>query len=612
MTIAPIGPTCVAPLSLYKNECVDQCPPYYKVIIRSDPIWGDTRYCLSGKDVKMQVFTTSLPTQIILQFSEPILSLLPNPETQLFINIHGFALDESNYTFSIFSNKTIQIDFNFEQRIPRNSLATVGFAISYLQTVTQVLMEKNYRLINQNASIKLLEYYPFSPAQQAMISTTNDFSSIAGPIITATLVASQIAGGSSSFILGAAFACELIQLYKYIDTDYPPNLLLLFDGSFESPIKLQLPISLDSLNIEIDTDVYLNVHDGSKFEIYEMSPYFIQNGISELATIILLLGLLGLVIGLKKIKRIRSRFRKYLNKLESFICWNYILLTIISANTAATLYLAVNIGNPDYFTDLGRFCFILSIALSLGICMLIFVLSQFVMKKFKEITTNSYYPRRKLTQQELIQKRKDKRLDVVIEEYETNKFWQAAYIPLFLVRTSGVSVILVLFKFYGLSAALSIEALNLWFLAYLIHHKPLKDKGDLYVQITYEIFNAVIGFIIVILRFLDISGDTTSDSRMNCGWAIIGLNFAVLGFSAILGIASAASTIIKGIKWLKSYLENRRNRKTVSEKQSKLSSIITRPRRVRRILRTDAMRELQSTSQDTSTINNTIDPLNKR
>ena len=599
---------CVSPFYLYKNEYVSQCPPYYKVIIRSDPVWGDTRYCLNGKDVKIQAITTILPTQITLQFSEPILLLLPEPETHLFVNIQGFTLDESNYTFSVVSNKTIQQEFNFDQRISANTPVTVEFVNSYLQTVAQVLMEKNYRLINQNASVNLLEYYPFSPAQKAMISTTNAVSESGGTVITATLIASQIAGGGGSSLLGASFACELIQMYKFIDVNYPPNLLLLFNGSFESPVSLQLPISLDGLNVEIDTDVYLNVHDGSKFETYDMNPYFIQNGISELATVISLLGVLGLVKGLKKIKRIKGKYRKYLNKLEAFIGWNYILLTIISANTKVTLYLAVNIAYPDFTTDLGRFCFILSMSLSAGLCLLIFVLSQFVMKKFREITARGYYPRRRLTQRELEQKRKDKRLDVIIEEYETNKFWQAAYIPLFLVRTAGISVIMVLFKFYGLTQALAIEALNAWFLGYLIYHKPLKEKKDLYIQITYEAFNVVIGFIIIILNFLDISGDTESQMRINCGWAIIGLNFAVLGFSVILGVISGIVSIIQGIKWIRNYLKARKNRTAVA--QSDQPTNRTHPVRVSRVNRMDAVRALQSTNHDTSFVDNTTAPLN--
>lgn len=93
----------------------------------------------------------------------------------------------------------------------------------------------------------------------------------------------------------------------------------------------------------------------------------------------------------------------------------------------------------------------------------------------------------------------------------------------------------------------------------------------------------------IILSFLDIYGDNTSKTRMNCGWAIIGLNFAVLGFSAILGITSAVSTIIKGIKSIKNYLEERKNRKSVSENQSKLPSVLTHPTRVKRIILADAM-----------------------
>ena len=141
---------------------------------------------------------------------------------------------------------------------------------------------------------------------------------------------------------------------------------------------------------------------------------------------------------------------------------------------------------------------------------------------------------------------------------------------------------------------LAIEALNVWFLGYLIYHKPLKEKKDLYIQITYEAFNAVIGFIIVILNFLDISGDTTSQTRINCGWAIIGLNFAVLGFSVILGVISGISSIIKRIIWIKDYLKERKNRKAVA--QSDQPTIRTHPVLVSRVNRMDAVRALQSTS----------------
>lgn len=114
----------------------------------------------------------------------------------------------------------------------------------------------------------------------------------------------------------------------------------------------------------------------------------------------------------------------------------------------------------------------------------------------------------------------------------------------------------------------------------------------------------------IILSFLDISGDTTSETRMNCGWAIIGLNFAVLGFSGILGIFSAVSSVIKGIKWIKNYLEERKNRKSGSATRPDLPQARARPSRVNRIKRTKAVLERQTTSQDTSTVNNTTAPFN--
>ena len=102
---------------------------------------------------------------------------------------------------------------------------------------------------------------------------------------------------------------------------------------------------------------------------------------------------------------------------------------------------------------------------------------------------------------------------------------------------------LVLFKYYGLSQSILLAVSNLWFLIYLIHYKPLKDKTDLYIQIFYEAMNSLIGILVVALSFLDITGDFSSNTRMNLGWAIIGVNFAIIGASGLIGLISAIASI---------------------------------------------------------------------
>ena len=375
---------CVTPFYFYNNSCVSQCPTNFGAVVRSDPVFGDTQYCLKGKDVKMQALKTSLPTQITLQFSEPILPLLSDPETQLFIIIEGVTLDQSNYTFSRASSSTLQIHFNFDERIPEGTNATVGFVNSYLDTVTEILATNNYKLINQNTTVSLLEYYPFSPSQQAAISASSTASASGGSVVSSTMVVSQIAGGGGSGLLGAALACELIQLYKFIDTSFPPNLLLLYNGTFEPPISLELPISLESLNINLDPDTYPTIHDGSKFDTYEMSPYFIQNNLSQVVTLVLLLGLLGVIKSLKRIKLMRTKCINSLNSLETFIGWNFILLTIISGNAQNSLFLALNLSYPDFSTAFGLVCFIFSVAFALGSATLLILLIRFVKRNSKK------------------------------------------------------------------------------------------------------------------------------------------------------------------------------------------------------------------------------------
>ena len=110
----------------------------------------------------------------------------------------------------------------------------------------------------------------------------------------------------------------------------------------------------------------------------------------------------------------------------------------------------------------------------------------------------------------------------------------------------------------------------------------------------------MIGLIILILSFLDISGDPPSEMWVGHYQLAIYLLILLIPLIVEADIATTTPRIV-----LNPNTEKCKNQKPESKKQLKLPSVITRPRRVRRIIRTAAMRKLRNTSQDTSTYNNT-------
>ena len=217
----------------------------------------------------------------------------------------------------------------------------MSFDSTYLPVLYRNLSTNNINLMNDSCLVSLLEYYPFSAGQVAAISAINSVTTYGSSTMSAIMnVNNVINRGGGSFIIGSAIAAQMIQLNRFVYTTYPPNLLILFNSSVQEVVSTSLPIHIntaqDSNNASQNSSD--SITDGSKFEFYEITPSVFKGGYSQLITLGILLAILLICTILRRIKSCSLKTRKIFFKIENFIRWNYILMSITTSSTKFYLF----------------------------------------------------------------------------------------------------------------------------------------------------------------------------------------------------------------------------------------------------------------------------------
>ena len=587
--MCPINGGCVSPLYYSNGSCVSKCPASSRIVTGSDPTVGMIQSCVTGVDVSMSASTTKTPEKITIDFDQPILSLLNDPANQILITLAGYTITrEDNYSISVTSDSNMKVTFNFSVRIPAGTEAQVSFYTSRLPTLYNALDLSNYHMKNVNCSVGLLEYYPFSEVEATIISAANSITTAGTAAINTVMAASQALNvGGTSFLLGAALAAAMIQMNRFLNVSYPPNLMVLYNNSLKEVISLALPINLINeesdlrdlsssknnphLRILLDADdrAHINhnsnkINDGSKFALYGMSSYFIFSGISPLATIGLLLGILFLIRLLLRKSKFSAKIRRLLRKIEEFLGWNFILTIVISMNLKISLYIALNFAYPHLRTGLGVVSFICSLAAAilnlLLVRHLVRVIQQCQPKMKKQNGQASSPPLR-------VKRKLARSYKILIEDYKTDTIWQLLYVPLLLIRSIAVGVVIVLFKKFGFTAAFSLFLMSIAFVIYMIKHRPIKDKVNLAIQIVFDMIIMIVSLMILVLSIMDLRKMSYADARLNIGWAITIANYLIHGF----GLLKVFSLIVKLI--YKQILIKLRERKLKHSRASRTTAL---------------------------------------
>ena len=131
------------------------------------------------------------------------------------------------------------------------------------------LLENNIYMPTKTANLKLLEYYPISQSQKTMSESVNSQTSTTSSFSQGSGYGSAFLSSGSSIFANGLMLVEMIFLLKFIDINYPPLVMKMFENQ-NSPPKLIFHANFidDPEDIKVLPPLY---------HYYKVSVYFLNN-----------------------------------------------------------------------------------------------------------------------------------------------------------------------------------------------------------------------------------------------------------------------------------------------------------------------------------------------
>jgi len=338
---------------------------------------------------------------------------------------------------------------------------------------------------------------------------------------------SALQSNNPALIALAEFATMLLYI-RYIKVKYPHKVLLLFMTQNSSSISLSFGIELP----EIIEEKLQKQALPENFEQYDVHSSFLYNFWDTLMTLGLIM---TAVLVINVIKALTKKYRKIkiiLEMLLIIIKWNIPLMVFCGGIGDIVFYASLEFKTFDSSSVFSK--------ISILICFTMMALAVWIMLKAFFIVADV---RRDSENNEKKQKWKDYQL--FYSEYKEQNFFGLAYMPFFLLRTSLFNFIIANLYNSPLVQAISIFALSLLMLIYIVAFLPFKSYVGLVQVILNELLIAWANGCVLTLAILDKTGVENEIIRDLIGDIIVQINviFSIFGlvFLAIQVLVSLAS-----------------------------------------------------------------------
>lgn len=260
--------------------------------------------------------------EILLNFLDLDANLIKKimEDSLLVISIDGLNY-QNEYKYSL-SNKsnTISLLFNYSVQV----IGGPYLHISLRQSIYMILLfeNKTYNLENRNYDIKLLDYYFLTVSQIKMINSTAILVGSMSEASSAALYASILMSPGSSFEIRGMMLMNIIQLLKYLDIAYPPNLVEIFKKDDKKYIFKDGIIEEKNINIP------------RTFILFNVSASLLNNSFEDFFFILIFLSFGLITCCLLKSKNIMKNTFKLLELfliiLRNMFVWNSVLMICLS------------------------------------------------------------------------------------------------------------------------------------------------------------------------------------------------------------------------------------------------------------------------------------------
>jgi len=338
-------------LNVYFNDSSNQSFAFinksFSFSLKDDNFCSQNEYfdtngnnCVSKLSIQYSLKYTNQANVILMQFNWMSAELKQSILKGLFI----FEID----------NMTPLIDFNYSLQITSNSVyITFLFNKSvvggkYLNTLMNQTIytyfnyfENTTYLINQNSSIKLMEYYLLSNQQILIMNQTASATSMGNAAISPLVYFNIFLKPNTLAPMMGILLLTIIEMLKFIEISYPPNLMTIFQTTsmdyFATP----------QLFTEFNSDL------PPFFQYYNIKNDIINN-LAE--SYIILFSFVTVSISIKLIFHCKPKnpiILKILNYLKQRFVWNLLVMIFFSKfmNTCFFLFICLRYELSVSFTD---------------------------------------------------------------------------------------------------------------------------------------------------------------------------------------------------------------------------------------------------------------------
>lgn len=541
--------SCLKNYYLLDGSCVTKCPvTHYQSFIRDSSNTVKVPACFLKFNLNFGLSLTLDSHVIKMKFNYGIVYLILAITTRINYEINNVQIDPELFTLSPYTESIIKIQLPGDQYYPPDSVFKVTIDLES-DFNTDIFQE--FLLVNKTQSIELKEIYPFSATEKNFISGSSGITSFGGTVNAVIQVFNAVAsGGGSMNFLRIQSVGEIIQLLRFIDIRWAPNIVAYFEDSYLDPTSMALPIDIVvKWNEEM---VNRNYSMPQIFESYEVSPFFSANYSGEISNLFVWLMIVIFTpiivkyvreyLDQKKSKlstaakkeegksprklkqayaNVVHKTSRVVNKYDGTYLSNFILMFVLSIYLSGFLWSLVNIKydstllEPESTETKGSlaaavFCFIIMLGMTI--------------KVFKLVLSNRKYI---LEMEEEDRPPHLKKFKCLFEDYNKNKLWQIMFIPISLIRCLIVSWVIALLCPYGTAQIVIFWVTDLAFIIYYIKFKPLQVRWLRIITLVIEVLTFGCISIGLLLDIIDRNTDPDPSALVGLGTVFLILTLAI-------------------------------------------------------------------------------------
>ena len=282
---------------------------------------------------------------------------------------------------------TFEISLEFEETVVGKHMLIMNFN----QTETE------YFVIREDqVSIKLMDYYLLDETTKENIKGTVEITSLGSTASIISMYLNSFLQSDASFAFRLIMIIEYIYILRNIEVNYPINAIEMFRNKIE-PNKVFM-----KHHIEIDKSEKHLI--GGVLELYEISPYFINN-FGELLINLLIILVSAHIFDkfhrffYHKIESSKRILQYIMKSLHESIVWSLFIIYLSSNYLNLCYFSALNFMYPPIHTRMGNFnffcgiiCFLLSIFVLIYLFIIIKIMKENEKHERHKIKTTSIVP----------------------------------------------------------------------------------------------------------------------------------------------------------------------------------------------------------------------------